>query len=259
MRETNREQIRRALDECLSGMDGRPSLEKRVLARAKGERRGPRRLSLALAVALLMLLLAAAALAAGVLTGWLRLRQEDVGALHGCVSLDGTLYLSTSGGLRTWKPGQEESTLLVSMDELQAQGIGFDTLIYADGDAPALLDRSGKRLWRWQDGALVCTLDYAGTPMDLPQERYQAAVMQDGWLFLRAVPPEGTVYEADVYRADPLTGDAERLPLEGVTELCAWEGGLLAVTCDVESDVCRLVSVDPESGAVHAGNQGRGL
>ena len=50
MRETNREQIRRALDECLSGMDGRPSLEKRVLARAKGERRGPRRLSLALAV-----------------------------------------------------------------------------------------------------------------------------------------------------------------------------------------------------------------
>ena len=52
MRETNREQIRRALDECLSGMDGRPSLEKRVLARAKGERRGPRRLSLALAVAL---------------------------------------------------------------------------------------------------------------------------------------------------------------------------------------------------------------
>ena len=128
MRETNREQIRRALDECLSGMDGRPSLEKRVLARAKGERRGPRRLSLALAVALLMLLLAAAALAAGVLTGWLRLRQEDVGALHGCVSLDGTLYLSTSGGLRTWKPGQEESTLLVSMDELQAQGIGFFTL-----------------------------------------------------------------------------------------------------------------------------------
>ena len=62
MRETNREQIRRALDECLSGMDGRPSLEKRVLARAKGERHGPRRLSLALAVALLMLLLAAAAL-----------------------------------------------------------------------------------------------------------------------------------------------------------------------------------------------------
>lgn len=106
MRETNREQIRRALDECLSGMDGRPSLEKRVLARAKGERRGPRRLSLALAVALLMLLLAAAALAAGVLTGWLRLRQEDVGALHGCVSLDGTPYLSTSGGLRTWKPGR---------------------------------------------------------------------------------------------------------------------------------------------------------
>ena len=129
----------------------------------------PERLSLALAVALLMLLLAAAALAAGVLTGWLRLRQEDVGALHGCVSLDGTLYLSTSGGLRTWKPGQEESTLLVSMDELQAQGIGFDTLIYADGEAPALLDRSGKKLWRWQDGALVCTLDYAGTPMDLPQ------------------------------------------------------------------------------------------
>ena len=43
-----------------------------------------------------------------------------------------TLYLSTSGGLRTWKPGQEEPKLLVSMDELQAQGIGFDTLIYAD-------------------------------------------------------------------------------------------------------------------------------
>ena len=77
MRETNRERIRRAVDECLSGMDGRPSLEKRVLARAKGERRGPRRLSLALAVALLVTLLAAATLAAGVLTGWLRLRQED--------------------------------------------------------------------------------------------------------------------------------------------------------------------------------------
>ena len=83
-------------------------------------------------------------------------------------------------------------------DELQAQGIGFDTLIYADGDAPALLDRSGKKLWRWQDGALVCTLDYAGTPMDLPKEQYRAAVMQDGWLFLRAVPPEGTVYEAQI-------------------------------------------------------------
>ena len=219
MNETNRERIRRAVDECLSGMDDRPSLQTRVLARARGERRGPRRLSLALAVALLVTLLAAAALAAGVLTGWLRLRQEDVGALHGCVSLDGTLYLSTSGGLRTWKPGQEESTLLVSMDELQAQGIGFDTLLYADGDAPALLDRSGKKLWRWQNGALVCTLDYAGTPMDLPQRRYRAAVMQDGWLFLRAVLPEGTVYEADVYWVDPLTGDAERLPLEGYASL----------------------------------------
>ena len=144
MNETNRERIRRAVDECLSGMDDRPSLQTRVLARARGERRVPRRLSLALAVALLVTLLAAATLAAGVLTGWLRLRQEDVGALHGCVSLDGTLYLSTSGGLRTWKPGQEESTLLVSMDELQAQGIGFDTLIYADEDAPALLDRSAR-------------------------------------------------------------------------------------------------------------------
>ena len=54
MHETNRERIRRAVDECLSGMDGRPSLEKRVLARAKGERRGPRRLSLALAAALVL-------------------------------------------------------------------------------------------------------------------------------------------------------------------------------------------------------------
>lgn len=36
-----------------------------------------------------------------------------------------------------------------------------------------------------------------------------------------------------------------------MTELCAWEGGLLAVACDVDNNVCRLVSVDPESGAVH--------
>ena len=78
MRETNREQIRRALDECLSGMDGRPSLEKRVLARAKGERRGPRRLSLALAVALLMLLLAAAALCLLLIALLVRLVQRFV-------------------------------------------------------------------------------------------------------------------------------------------------------------------------------------
>ena len=72
--------------------------------------------------------------------------------------------------------GQEESTLLRSMDELQAQGIGFGHAYSRGlGTHRPCGPQSGKKLWRWQDGALVCTLDYAGTPMDLPQRRYRAA------------------------------------------------------------------------------------
>lgn len=251
MCESNRDIIRAAIDECLSGTDGRPSIEGRVLSRVRGERRAPLRLSAALAVALLITLLAAAALAVGALTGLFHLVQEDVGALRGCVSMGDTLCLMTTDGLYAWRPGEEEPTPLASSEALGAQAILFEAPLYRDGDAVGILLPEAQTVWRYEGGKLTRLLDYAGTEMALASGlRYTSAAYQDGWLFLRAMPENASETEALLYRANPRTGEAALLPISGVIELCAYElGGVLAIQRDGAAGEDRLLLLDAETGA----------
>ena len=242
--------IRTALDDCLSGVDSRPSLQGRVLARAQGRRRAPVRLSYAMAIALLIVLLAAAALAAGVLTGLFRLDQQSmVSSIKSCVSDGERLYFATAGGLYQWRPGNAEPDLLSALEPLPQPRLHL--LVYLENGAVGLLDTASKSLWQYRDGSLMRTLDYADTPMDQPGLRPSTAVFQDGWLFVHMAASNDPAGESQLWRVDALTGAAEHLPIGDLRELCAYRPGLLlALVASPDGEDELLVAVDTSTGAI---------
>ena len=251
MSKTINHPIRAAVDDCLSGTETRPSLEKRVLARTHGERQGPMRLSATMAVVLILILVSAVSLAAGVLTGLFRLEQKEIGALQSCVSTGDVLYLITSEGLHSWEPGETESQLLLSTKKLQESGISIDTLLFFDGDCIGLLDQKNKMIWEYENGRLTLQLDFKGTAIDSSMLRYQTAVYQDGWLFLRGLPWNAREEDSLICRINPETGAAEELALAGVLELCAYEpGSLLILSSDIEGRMDTLMVLDTATGTI---------
>ena len=251
MCETMNHPIRIAIDDCLSGTESRPSLEARVLARVQGERPRPARLSTAMAMVFLLTLVSVAALAVGVLAGFFRMEQTEIGALQSCVSTGDVIYLMTTEGLQAWTPGEAEPKLLLSAEKLQERGISTDTLLYLEEDQISLLDQEHKAIWAYEAGGVTLQLDFKGTAMDLSALRYQAAVYEDGWLFLRMMPWDAHEDDALIYRADPKTGAAEQLALEGVLELCAYEpGSLLLLSSDIEGRTDTLLILNTATGEV---------
>jgi len=241
--------IRNAIDDCLTGLQDRPSLKARVLERTKGTRRAPQKLTFAMAIVFLFTLLTAAALAIGVFTGVFRIKQEEAGAFSNCISTGDRLYVMTSEGLHVWQPGDEDLTVVLPSEELQKHGLFFDTLLFQYDDAVGLLCQSTKTIWKYQKDELVRVLDYEGSELDVDAMRFDALAYQDGWLFARATAFDATVYDSVVYRLHLSSGKGERLNIEGVLELCpSAPGEILAIIGNRETNQDCLAVLDTASG-----------
>ena len=237
--------LHHALDTRLSGMTGDPRLVQRVLY-AEGSIQVKKKISIGLVLGIVLVLATATALAVGAVAGIFRLEKTDFGFMRGCVSTGDTLYLMTSGGLYTWNPEDNEPTLQLSADALYERGVSFEVLIFRNNDQIEILDQENKKLWTYENGGLNLELDYSNTAMDLQAMKYTAAVHQDGWLFLAAQPLKDAMEGgATLYRANPVTGDAEELEIGGTLELCAYEPGeLLLLHYDSVEQKDKLVALD---------------
>lgn len=248
----NRELIQDALNSALSGLQDDPWLAQRVIAEAKGAKKVKKELSMALVVTLVLIFAVATALAVSTFAGLFHLKQSDVGAMRGCVSTGDALYLMSSSGLCRWTPGNDEPETLVSINELTAHGISFESLLYLENGTLGLVDVDHKKLWRYQDGGFTLLLDYANTEMDFPALRWSQAVFHNERLFLLGQLDDETSGKL-LYRANPRTGEVEPLPIaEGYpAELCAYESGkLLALVTNVQQRSESLLVLEAATGAV---------
>ena len=248
----NRELIQDALNSALSGLQDDPWLAQRVIAEAKGAKKVKKELSMALVVTLVLIFAVATALAVSTFAGLFHLKQSDVGAMRGCVSTGDALYLMSSSGLCRWTPGNDEPETLVSINELTAHGISFESLLYLENGTLGLVDVDHKKLWCYQDGGFTLLLDYANTEMDFPALRWSQAVFHNERLFLLGQLDDETSGKL-LYRANPRTGEMEPLPIaEGYpAELCAYESGkLLALVTNVQQRSESLLVLEAATGAV---------
>lgn len=248
----NRELIQDALNSALSGLQDDPWLAQRVIAEAKGAKKVKKELSMVLVVTLVLIFAVATALAVSTFAGLFHLKQSDVGAMRGCVSTGDALYLMSSSGLCRWTPEDDEPETLVSINELTAHGISFESLLYLENGTLGLVDVDHKKLWRYQDGGFTLLLDYANTEMDFPALRWSQAVFHNERLFLLGQLDDETSGKL-LYRANPRTGEVEPLPIaEGYpAELCAYESGkLLALVTNVQQRSESLLVLEAATGAV---------
>ena len=205
-----------------------------------------------LVVTLVLIFAVATALAVSTFAGLFHLKQSDVGAMRGCVSTGDALYLMSSSGLCRWTPEDDEPETLVSINELTAHGISFESLLYLENGTLGLVDVDHKKLWRYQDGGFTLLLDYANTEMDFPALRWSQAVFHNERLFLLGQLDDETSGKL-LYRANPRTGEVEPLPIEEgyPAELCAYESGkLLALVTNVQQRSESLLVLEAATGAV---------
>lgn len=222
MRNNMEQLIRTGIDDCLSGVEQRPSLENRVLEKIRGQRRAPVKLSFAMAFALLMVLVTAAALAVGALSGWFRVDQQQTGAMRSCVSDGDTLYLLTTEGLHSWQPGQEAPLQLISAEDFAAEELSPSGILCLKGDALFLLNSETQALLRVSHKQLQREADYSGTPLAADGLRPANAVFQGEWLIVRAVPEDAPETEAMLFRWHLPSGKTEPVDVKGVVEMCAY-------------------------------------
>lgn len=241
--------IQNAIDDCLAGIQNRPSLKSRVFERVAGTRHSPRKLTFAMAMILLLTLITVAALAIGAFTGIFRIEQEKAGTFRGCISTGDCLYVMTSAGFHSWHPDDEELTVLLSSEELQQNGILFDSLLFLYDDTVGLLCRTNKTIWKYQNGQFSLLMDYAGSAFDIEGARFDSIVYQDGWLFAKALEDDVTEYDSKVYRLELSSGKTERLSVEGLLQFCNYKPGeILAITADRENKQDSLIVIDAASG-----------
>lgn len=243
--------IRLGMEECLSGVENRPSLENRVLERIQGQRRAPAKLSVAMVMVLALMLLTAAALAIGAFSGWFRVEQGQVGAMNSCVSDGDTLYLLTYGGLYTWQPEDTEPALVVSAEQLWDKGLSPDAQLCLMGDDLALLHPETCSLWQVDGQQLQPLVDYHGTALDDRSLRIRAVACAGETLLIRAVPQDARENEAQLFRWHLPTGSVEQLPLPHVVELCALDDAhALVLQQDVSAKKEVLSRMDAATGSI---------
>lgn len=243
--------LRLCMEECLSGVDNRPTLENRVLERIQGKRRAPVRLSAAMAMVLVLCLLTAAALAMGAVAGWFRVEQGQAGAMRSCVSDGDTLYLLTSGGLYTWQPEAEEPALMLSVEQLRDKGLTPEAQLCLMGGDLALLHPQTRTLWQVNGQKLQPLADYGGTALDEDSLQIRSVVCAGKTLLIRAIPREGREDEAQLYRWHLPSGSMEQLPLNGVRELCACDDGhVLVLRRDLSAQKESLSTMEVATGSI---------
>lgn len=243
--------IRLSMDECMSGVENRPSLENRVLERIQGQRRAPAKLSVAMVMVLALTLLTAAALAVGAIAGWFRVEQQQVGAMQSCVSDGDTLYLLTDRGLYTWQPEDTEPALMVSAEQLWDNGFSPEAMLCRMGDELAVLHPETRTLWQVDGQKLQPLAEYSGTVLDNRSLRIRAVACAGETLLIRAVPQNGRENEAQLFRWHLPTGSVEQLPLPHVVELCALDDAhALVLQQDVTAMKEVLSRIDAATGNI---------
>ncbi len=243
--------IRQGLEDCLAGVEERPSLEGRVLERIQGQRHAPVKLSVAMVMALVLVLATVAAVAAGVIAGWFRVEQQQVGAMRSCVSDGDTLYLLTSGGLHTWQPEQTEPVVNLSAQQLCEAGLSPEGRLCLRSEELILLHPETRSLWQIEGQKLQLLADYRGTILDCDSLWIENVVYAGKMLIIRAVPQEATEDDALLFRWHLSTGNVEQLPLSGVLELCACdETHVLAIRRDLSVGKEALIRMDAATGDI---------
>lgn len=243
--------IRLSMDECLSGVENRPSLENRVLERIQGQRRAPAKLSVAMVMVLALTLLTAAALAVGAIAGWFRVEQQQVGAMQSCVSDGDTLYLLTDRGLYTWQPEDTEPALMLSAEQLWDNGFSPEAMLCRMGDELAVLHPETRTLWQVDGQKLQPLAEYSGTALDNRSLRIRAVACAGETLLIRAVPQNGRENEAQLFRWHLPTGSVEQLLLPHVVELCALDDAhALVLQQDVSAMKEVLSHIDAATGNI---------
>lgn len=243
--------IRRGMEECLSGVENRPSLESRVLERIQGQRRAPVKLSVAMVMVLVLTLLAAAALAVGAISGWFRVEQQQVGAMRSCVSDGDTLYLLTDRGLYTWQTDDSEPALLLSAEKFRDKGFSPEAQLCLMGDDLVLLRPETRSLWRVDGQKLQPLADYRGTALDEDGLQIRSVVCAGETLLIRAVPQDAREDEAQLLRWHLPTGSMEQLPLPDVVELCAYDDAhVLVLQQDVSAQEEYLSRIEVATGGI---------
>ncbi|MDD3411468.1 MAG: hypothetical protein PHY12_11745 [Eubacteriales bacterium] len=243
-------ELRRAMDACLPGLENRPDFEREVLRQARGEIKRKKKRSAGLVLAIVLVLLSAAALAVSALYGLLYADQGVIGSPSGCAATEDTLYYLADQGLCAWTPQAPEGRVLISGADLSARGVSVNALLFWTNRL-TLLDQDAHKLWACQGNELTLLLDDAGTALGREKARFASPVFQDGFLFLRALQTDANEESAVLCKADIAAGTLEALALPGVIELSAYEPGtLLALQRDGASREDRLLALSTATGAV---------
>lgn len=241
--------IQDAINDCLLSLHTRPSIKKRVLERIDGKRSSPRKISFAMVIVLLFTFLAATALAIGVFTGLFRIEQDKAGTFRNCVSSGDKLYVMTREGFHVWQPSAENLTVLITSEELQKNGLFFDTLLFRYDNAVGLLCQSTKTIWKYENGELDFLLDYSGSEFDIGNAKLKSVVYQDDYLFFNVTSDNSTIYDSVSYRLHFPSGVVERLDFEGILEFCNFQSGeILAIVGNRELNQGSLIAIDTASG-----------
>lgn len=250
MSEHRNNALRAAIDDCLSGVTERPSLQGKVLNRLESKAKTQKKVSFAVVLAAVLLLAAVTALAAAALSGWLFAGQREIGTPNSSAVLNGRLYYLSYQGLCAWSPGGERSVVL-SREALDAAQLSPEAELFCDGQGLLALDLETGKLWRLEkEGPSFLTYPAKGK---LAQKgvRFDHPVMQNGYLWLRAVEDGQAEEEAALYRVDLESGELRACWVKGVVELAAYGGDkLAALVRDVEERQDRLLVLSASSGNI---------
>ncbi len=236
--------IHHAIDDYFADMDHRPSLSYKVLAQVRGEMNVKKKLSVGFVFLLILILLTVTALAVGVFGKVFQLRQDDVGSIRSCVSSGETLYLMTSQGLQEWSLEAENTTIILSTQQMNEAHVSVQSLLYICEETLGLIDTDDKQLWHYDDGKLSHQLSYEGTVMDLQDVRYTDALYQDGFVFVQGYRSAQDADEHFVFQIHLATGEISPFPIQNVYEMCNYEDGKILLLLHDESREDHLVLWD---------------
>lgn len=238
--------LRAAIDDCLSGVTDMPPLqiceEKRTVPRKK--------VSAALILAVVLLIAAATALAVSILAGWMFAGQREIGTPTSGTVLQGRLYYLSYQGLCEWSSDMRQHIVL-PREKLDEAHASVEAQLFANHSELLALDMENQKIWRLNEDGAECVTDFKNAKLAQDGLRLCQPIMQNGYLWLRAVRDGQAEEDVVVYRMDLETGTAQPCWVKGVTELAAYgTDKLLALSRDVEEQQDRLLVLSANSGNV---------
>lgn len=180
-------------------------------------------------VLIIMILTLGTATALGVLTGYFRVGQDEVGSISDITTMNGNLYLLSSGGIFQWIPEKNETQLLISLQNLEKFVFSDHSLLFSMENGLGLIDQVEKRIWAYSENTLSLILDYKGSKLDDSNVVITSVVYQDGMLILRATKENLLENDGVLLCYNMNTGIIEDTMLSNVVEVCSGPSGFIYV------------------------------